>query len=353
MSERTRTWRAGVGTAILAAALFGLSTPLSKLLVGQVAPVLLAGLLYLGSGTGLAVVFLVLRRGTPRDAAVRGRDLPWLGGAILFGGVLGPILLMAGLKATAASAAALLLNLEGLFTALLAWFVFHENFDQRIALGMALIFGGCVLLSWEGRTGFALSIRSLQVAAACLCWAIDNNLTQKVSGGDPVFVAAAKGLVAGTVNLAVALWLGATLPSAGIVGSAMLVGFVGYGVSLVLFVLALRHIGTARTGAYFSLAPFIGAGVSVSLLREPVGPVFWIAAGLMAAGVWLHLSERHQHEHDHESISHNHRHVHDEHHQHAHEPGVLSTEPHTHMHVHEPIRHSHLHYPDIHHRHGH
>jgi drug/metabolite transporter (DMT)-like permease len=218
---------------------------------------------------------------------------------------------------------------------------------------MALIFAGCVLLSWQGGEGRAVSIPSLLVVLACLCWAIDNNLTQRVSSGDPIFVAGAKGLVAGIVNLGLALSLGATLPSARVAAAAMLVGFAGYGVSLVFFVLALRHIGTARTGAYFSLAPFIGAAASVFFLREAVGPTFWIASGLMAGGVWLHLSERHEHEHDHEPVAHSHEHRHDDHHRHAHDPAASPDEPHTHWHVHEPIRHSHPHYPDIHHRHRH
>jgi hypothetical protein len=147
--------------------------------------------------------------------------------------------------------------------------------------------------------------------------------------------------------------MGARMPAAPTLFSALLVGFLGYGCSLVMFVLALRHIGTARTGAYFSLAPFVGAAVALVLLREPVGGLFFGAAFLMAAGVWLHLTERHEHEHTHEYLEHTHPHVHDEHHQHEHEPGGDPTVPHTHPHVHLPMTHTHPHYPDIHHRHGH
>lgn len=198
-----------------------------------------------------------------------------------------------------------------------------------------------------------LPLGSLAIAGACLCWGIDNNLTQKVSASNPYQVAAIKGAVAGIVNLTVALFMGAKLPPLFTGVAALFVGFIGYGLSLALFVLALRHIGTARTGAYFSLAPFVGAVVALLLLHEPVGGFFLIAAGLMGVGVWLHLTERHAHEHTHERMEHSHRHVHDEHHQHEHEAGVDPTKPHTHWHVHEPLTHTHSHYLDIHHRHDH
>lgn len=341
----------GIGFAILAAALFGISTPFAKLLLGSASPVLLAGLLYLGSGLGLSILYFLNRAGD--EAGLTGKDTPWLAGAVAFGGLLGPVLLMLGLKAASASTASLLLNLEGVFTALLAWFLFKENFDRRIAIGMALIVAGGVVLSWQGAKGFALPLGSLAIAGACLCWGIDNNLTQKVSASNPYQVAAIKGAVAGSVNLTIALLMGAKLPPLLTISGALLVGFVGYGLSLALFVLALRHIGTARTGAYFSLAPFLGAIVSLVLLHESIGAFFLVAAGLMGVGVWLHLTERHEHQHTHERMEHSHQHIHDEHHQHKHEPGVDPTEPHAHTHIHEPLTHSHPHYPDIHHRHGH
>jgi drug/metabolite transporter (DMT)-like permease len=344
---------AGVGFALMAAVLFGASTPFAKLLLGDMAPVLLAGLLYLGSGLGLSALYLLRRRTAATEAPLTRVDLPWLAGAVFFGGVLGPVLLMLGLRATPASAASLLLNLEAVFTALLAWFAFRENFDRRIAFGMILIVAGGVLLSWQGETGLRLPPGSLAVAGACLCWGIDNNLTQKVSAGDPIQVTAIKGAVAGSVNLSVALSLGAALPAGLILAGALLVGFFGYGISLVLFVLALRHIGTARTGAYFSLAPFVGAAASLRLLHEPVGLSFFAAAGLMGFGVWLHLTESHEHEHHHAQVTHSHPHIHDEHHQHQHEEGMEPGEPHSHVHTHEPTTHTHPHFPDIHHRHGH
>lgn len=347
----------GVGLALLAAALFGVSAPFAKLLLRGATPQLLAGLLYLGSGVGLAVLWLWQRtRRTTREAPLTRRDLPWLAGAIAFGGGIGPVLLMAGLARTPASSASLLLNLEGVFTALLAWFVFHENFDRRIALGMVAIVLGGVALSWDGAVRWGGLAGPLAVAGACLCWAIDNNLTQKVSAGDPVQIAMLKGLTAGTVNVVIAVALGAAWPGASQVGPALLLGFLSYGVSLVLFVLALRHLGTARTGAYFSLAPFVGALVSLGMFRERPTAFLIVGAALMAVGAWLHLTERHEHEHAHEPMEHSHAHLHDAHHQHEHESGdppVTDPKPHTHPHRHAPVVHSHAHYPDIHHRHKH
>ena len=346
----------GVGYALAAAALFGASTPFAKLLVGRVDPVLLAGLLYLGSGCGLSLWRMLSKRGRTRgsvEAPLRWADLPWLGGAVASGGVVAPVLLMTGLTLTSASTASLLLNSEGVLTALLAWFVFKENFDRRIAFGMAAITSGGVVLSWEDGAGVGLSMGALAVAGACLAWAIDNNLTRKVSAGDPVQIAAIKGLVAGTVNVGVALARGAEVPGEWTIAACGVVGLAGYGVSLTLFVLALRSLGTARTGAYFSAAPFVGAVMSMLLLGDRPTPAFFLAAGLMAVGVWLHLTERHDHDHEHEAMSHGHAHVHDGHHRHAHSPDDPPGEPHSHPHDHEPMRHSHPHYPDLHHRHDH
>ncbi|MFL5562867.1 MAG: DMT family transporter [Gemmatimonadaceae bacterium] len=359
-AKRHPSLHRGVGVALLAALLFGVSAPFAKLLLRDAAPQLLAGLLYLGSGIGLGVVWLVQRRRAAgesvREASLTGADAPWLAGATAFGGVLGPLLLMMGLARTPASSASLLLNLEGVFTALLAWFVFRENFDRRIALGMVAIVAGGALLSWQGRVTLGGVAGPLLVIGATLCWAIDNNLTQKVSKGDPVQIAMLKGLVAGTVNTAIALGLGAHWPTAPRLAGALTLGFLSYGVSLVLFVLALRQLGTARTGAYFSSAPFVGAALSLVIFRERPTVGFAAGAALMALGVWLHLTERHEHEHRHELLVHEHGHVHDEHHQHEHAPGdppVTDPVPHSHRHRHEPMVHAHAHYPDIHHRHGH
>ncbi len=350
----TRSSAGGIRLGLLAAVLFGVSTPLAKLLLTGLAPQVLAGLLYLGSGTGLAF-FWVARRRRHREATeapITRRDLPWLAGAIIAGGLLAPVLLMFGLARTPASTASLLLNLEAVFTAVLAWVVFRENVDRRIVLGMAAIVAGGVLLSWGG---IALTGRTgpLLVAAACLGWAIDNNLTQKVSAGDPVEIAGLKGLVAGAVNLGVGLALGGALPGLAQLAGAVVVGFLGYGLSLVFYVLAMRALGTARTGAYFSLAPFVGAALGLVLFGEPLTIRFAVAGTLMATGLWLHLSERHEHEHTHQAARHTHRHVHDQHHQHPHAAGDPPGEPHTHAHQHAPLVHQHPHYPDIHHRHSH
>ncbi|MBS0641510.1 MAG: DMT family transporter, partial [Proteobacteria bacterium] len=228
---------------------------------------------------------------------------------------------------------------------------FHENVDRRLLLGAFAILAGAILLSWQGSASFQWS--GLLIAAACLCWGIDNNLTRKLSSADPVQIAMLKGLVAGAVNTLLAMSQGATLPPAGIVAAAAIIGFLGYGVSLALFVLALRHLGAARTGAYFSLAPFVGAVLAIVLLHETLSLQLMAAGVLMAIGLWLHLAEHHEHEHAHEAMEHEHRHSHDSHHQHAHGPQDPPGEPHTHRHRHAPLVHRHPHYPDTHHRHGH
>ncbi|MBI1947930.1 MAG: EamA family transporter [Deltaproteobacteria bacterium] len=344
--------RVGILYATAAAALFGLSTPAAKLLVGGVPPVLLASLLYLGSGLGLVTIHLLRRARRVAIAPMPTGKLPWLVGAIALGGVVAPVLLLTGLRTTPGSTASLLLNLEVVFTALLAWTLGRENADRRIVLGMVAIVVGSALLSWTGG-GLGLSLGALAVAGACLCWAIDNNLTQALSSADPVFLAGTKGLVAGVVNLALALSLGMELPSPPVLGAALLVGFAGYGASLVCFILALRHIGTARTGAYFALAPFLGSAASFALLTEQPTLRSAAAAALMAVGVFFHVTEQHEHEHAHGGLTHSHRHVHDEHHRHVHAPEVSEIEPHTHEHTHEPLVHRHVHAPDIHHRHAH
>ncbi len=247
-----------------------------------------------------------------------------------------------------------MLNLESVLTAVLAWVVFKENADRRIVIGMLAIVLGGIVLSWPHSRSEAQDwIGPLAVAFACLCWAIDNNLTRKVSASDSLFIAGSKGLIAGVVNCSLALMIGVQLPTLSVLAPTLLVGFLGYGVSLVLFVLALRGLGSARTGAYFSTAPFLGAAVSILILGESVSMLFLIAAALMALGVWIHLREHHTHEHQHDFLEHGHRHVHDEHHRHEHDFEWDGAEPHSHVHRHTPLRHSHPHFPDVHHRHEH
>jgi drug/metabolite transporter (DMT)-like permease len=339
--------------ALAAAALFGASTPLAKMLLGGISPWLLAGLLYFGSGIGLGVIRLLRDRGW-RSSGLAPHEWPWLLGAILFGGVLGPVALLFGLTYASASTASLLLNLEAVLTAVLAWVVFRENADRRVVLGMVAIVAGGLVLSWPtGNVTASNWIGPLAIAAACLGWAIDNNLTRKVSASDALFIAGSKGLIAGAVNIALAIVLGVGMPATVNLLTAMLVGLLGYGISLVMFVLALRGLGTARTGAYFSTAPFIGAGMAVALFGEPTTAAFWVACLLMGFGVWLHLTERHEHTHTHEPLEHRHPHVHDAHHQHEHGADWDGQEPHVHFHHHAVVTHKHPHFPDIHHRHAH
>lgn len=337
--------------ALIAAALFGFSTPLAKLLLGTIDPRLLAGIFYLGSGTGLAVWRAL--SGTRGEAALRRPDLPWLAGAVFFGGVVGPLLLLAGLSETNASTASLLLTFEGMATALIAWFVFRENVNARVGLGMVLLTAGALVLAWQGGATWSGLTGVIAILSACVAWGIDNNLTRKISLADPVVIAMLKGLVVGPVNLAIGFSAGAHLPAAGPVALAAVVGFLGYGVSLALFVTALRGLGAARTGAYFSTAPFIGAVGAIPLIGEAPSVQLIAAGALMGLGVWLHLTERHVHAHMHDRLEHEHRHVHDEHHRHAHGPGDPSGEPHSHRHVHPATRHVHAHAPDVHHRHTH
>lgn len=343
--------------ALLAALLFGASTPLAKALTGAMSPLLLAGLLYLGSGMGLALVLMARHFWFPPGAGserggVPRAEVPWLLGAIVAGGIAGPALLMSGLVATSAASASLLLNVEGVLTAVIAWVVFKENADRQIVLGMIAIVIGGLLLSWQPGS-LRMSSGALLIVAACLCWAIDNNLTRKVSSNDALLIACLKGLVAGLCNTGLALAQGATLPPVHALAGAMAVGFAGYGVSLALFVVGLRLLGTARAGAYFSVAPLFGVLVSFLIWPDVPGTVFWLAAACMALGVWLHLRERHEHEHVHEPLAHSHSHRHDAHHQHEHDFPWDGREPHRHWHAHPVLVHRHPHYPDVHHRHSH
>jgi drug/metabolite transporter (DMT)-like permease len=353
---QTARWQPGVLAAFGSAFLFGAGTPLAKWLLGQMSPWMLAGLLYLGSGIGLGLYRQL--RGATRPRLNPG-EMRWLLAAVLCGGGIAPVLLMFGLSAMPASHAALLLNAEAVLTALLAWLVFRENFDRRIATGMAAIVAGALLLSWpqnapSGAQAATSLWPALAVLLACFFWALDNNFTRKVALADASWIACVKGLVAGTTNLLLAFVAGAALPNVAKLLAAMGVGFFAYGVSLALFVMALRHLGASRAGAYFSTAPFVGALFSVLFLAEPITWPLLAAALLMALGIWLHLTEHHAHAHQHEVLEHEHLHAHpspDGHHTHEHAPAFEGQ--HSHRHRHEPMSHSHAHYPDAHHRHDH
>jgi len=349
--------RHAVVLAIISAILFGVSTPAAKALLGTLDPAILAGLLYCGAGLGIAALRRLtgtfLRSGPAAQEPLSRGDIPWLAGAIAFGGVVGPLLLMVGLNRTEAATASLLLTLEGVATAMLAWFVFHESFDRRIALGMACLVAGAAALSWSSAPSFSSLIGPLAIVGACAAWGLDNNFTRKVSLADPLQIVEIKGLVAGPVNLAIGLSAGAPIPDLSPALMAGLVGFFGYGVSLALFVISLRHLGTARTAAYFSTAPFMGAVAALIFLREPLTAQLALAGLLMGFGIWLHLTEVHEHEHEHVPTEHAHAHVHDEHHRHEHGPDDPAGESHTHRHQHVRLRHRHPHMPDMHHTHRH
>jgi drug/metabolite transporter (DMT)-like permease len=348
---------AAVLAALASAALFGVSTPAAKALLGMVDPVVLAGLFYCGAGIGIALLRIlagpILNAPAARQQPLARRDYGWLAGAIALGGVAGPVLLMLGLSRTEAATASLLLTVEGAATALLAWFVFHENFDRRIALGMACLVAGAAVVSWSGTPTIESLAGPLAIIAACIAWGLDNNFTRKVSLADPLQIVQLKGLIAGPVNLLLGLWAGGSLPGPLEILVGGLVGFVCYGLSLALFVIALRHLGAARTGAYFSTAPFIGAATAVVASQQPLTVQLVVTGALMAIGVWLHVTERHTHAHTHARMVHAHAHTHDEHHRHSHGPQDPPGEPHTHAHEHEALTHSHPHVPDMHHDHRH
>jgi len=345
-----KVFKTGVPAALGAALLFGAGTPFAKLLLNGGSPWLLAGILYLGSGLGITIYRMLFHTTVGK---LEPNEWRWLAGSIIAGGVAGPVLLMFGLTEMPASGASLLLNTEGVFTALLAWFVFRENFDRRIAVGMIVIIAGAVVISWPGDAHFSTTLPALAVVGACLCWGIDNNFTCKVSHADATWIASVKGLAAGGVNISIAMMMGADWPTLPSLGGMLIVGCVSYGISLILFVVALRHLGTARTGAYFSIAPFFGSALAFPLLGEEIDARLIIAGTLMGLGIWLHVTERHEHSHWHAAKSHVHEHSHDCHHQHEHEKVADPATKHNHRHFHSPLTHAHGHFPDIHHRHDH
>lgn len=329
--------------ALLAALLFGASTPLAKMLVVSMPPLYLAGLLYGGSGIGLTTLRL-LRDRRWRMPSLSSRDGLRFLAASISGGVLASVLLMYGLRHASATHVSLLLNLEAVLTAGLAWFSFGENAGSRVVTGMVLIVLGGICLAWSPEISAHMSPNgALAVAAACALWALDNNLMRDIAGNDALLLGAGKGVIAGVTNLGLATLLGLPAPSTSNCATAMVLGFFGYGLSLVLFILALRGLGAARTGAYFSTAPFIGAALSVTLLHEFVSWSLWVAGLCMATGVWLHLTEVHAHQHTHLPMGHDHWHRHDIHHQHERPDFWPLGVPHAHPHHHVPLTHSHAH----------
>jgi drug/metabolite transporter (DMT)-like permease len=342
----------GAACGIAAAALFGASAPLSKILLSSVGSLMLAALLYLGAGVGLLVARLLGgRSSTPRESPLRRTDAPLLAGIILLGGIAGPVLMLTGLSRLSGVAGALLLNLEAPLTILIAVAAFREHLGRRAALAALLIVLGAAMLGYRSGELSASWSGTGAIAGACLCWGIDNNLSQRLSVRDPVAVVQVKALGAGACTLIVALAAGERLPSPGIAALALGLGSLSYGLSLILDMRALRILGAAREAVYFATAPFIGALLSIPLLGDRPSHVDLAAAALMVAGVALLRTERHGHPHTHDALDHDHLHTHDEHHRHPHDGPFI--EPHAHPHQHATLAHDHPHMPDLHHRHEH
>ncbi len=333
---------------LVAALLFGASTPASKALLGNLGPFSLAGLLYLGAAT--AVLPSAVRSGLP-SSSLLSRNLLRLAGAVFFGGVLGPVLLLRGLLLASAASTALWLDLETVATALLGWGFFREHLHRQGWLAVGLVGVASAILA--APSGFEAGPAVLLIASACACWGLDNNLTALIDGFTPAQCTLVKGLVAGGFNLGLGLRFEGELPSATLVASALMVGAFSYGLSLVLYIAGAQQLGAARSQMIFSTAPFWGVAISWALFSEPVFRVQAIAGALMLVALWLMRSERHEHQHRHETVKHLHWHRHDDgHHEHAH-LGRPSRFGHSHEHTHEPIGHAHPHRPDLQHRHSH
>lgn len=341
---------------VASAVLFGLSAPLSKLLIRDIAPVALAGLLYGGAFLGLSFYALGKRwtgsGNGPEVATLRRKDIPWLAGSILTGGIGGPIFLLLGLARISGTSASLLLNLEGVATALVAVLIFRENAGRRLWTALGLMTCAGVFLSWDpGRGRFEIT-GSLLVLTAMICWGLDNNFTRNIADRDPVLIARIKGGLSGVLSLGLAFLLGLRISFSPALLGALVLGAFSYGVSLVLYIRALARLGAFRAGAFFSFAPFVGAIVSLAVLPEPARWVLAPGAALMAFGVYLLIGENHEHLHRHERLVHAHAHGHrDLHHGHGHDEAAA--DPHVHEHEHDEIDHAHGHWPDTHHRHGH
>lgn len=339
----------GGALALLAAVLFGASTPLVQRYGREVGAFATAALLYAGA----AAVGALLRSRGEREAGVRRADLPRLLAIAACGAVVGPVALAWGLQRTSATSASLMLTLEALFTALLAWRLYRETMDGRVMSAMLLLLaGGIVLVLDQGRGGTVQALGLLAVVLATAAWALDNVLSRALAERDPAQVVLAKSVLGASATVALALAFGEPLPPAGAALALFLVGATGYGLSLRFYLLAQRAFGAARTGSVFAFAPFVGAALAVGLGDRFAGAPVAVGGALMLAGVLLHLTEAHSHEHAHEAIGHEHAHRHDDgHHLHAHDP--MPAGEHSHLHRHEPMTHSHPHVPDAHHQHRH
>jgi len=346
---------------LVASVLFGASTPLTKMLLGEIQPVPLAAFLYLGSGFGLSafqivnhILYTKTKKNFIKEAPLKKKDYHWLLGATITGGILAPIILLSSLQSTPSSTASLLLNFESVATTLIAIAVFKENAGKQLIGAIILITLASILLSWNTNNQWGISLGSVGILIACFCWGIDNNFTRNISSKNPFTVVSIKGLAAGAFSFALSLLMNIKLPDFKIIAAAMVIGFFCYGVSVLLFVIAMRHLGSARTCALFGTAPFIGAVLSLILLNDMPGIMFIIAIPFMILGTVLLIKENHQHTHKHESGEHEHTHSHnDGHHSHEHLNEKAASGFHSHLHTHTAMEHSHQHAPDIDHRHGH
>jgi drug/metabolite transporter (DMT)-like permease len=341
--------------ALTAALLFGASAPLAKLLLGGIEPILLAGLLYLGSGLGLLIVKIIKslsRKSIEAEAGLKEKDFGWLTGAILAGGIAAPILLLISLDRTPAATASLLLNFEVVATTLIAVLVFREAVGKKVVVAISLITLASIMLSVDPTSSWGFSLSALGILAACVFWGIDNNFTRNISAKDPISITLLKGFIGGTFSVGLALLLGNRLPQVGIVLAALALGALSYGLSIVLFIRAMRGMGAARTSALFSTAPLAGIILSMLIFKALPGWIFVPALVLVALGTWLLANEQHQHEHEHSAVTHEHAHTHtDGHHLHDHDADVNSK--HSHEHIHPLQIHDHAHLPDTDHRHAH
>jgi drug/metabolite transporter (DMT)-like permease len=351
MNKTQRRWPAlrGAMLAILAATLFGVSTPLVQRAGVGVGAFTTAALLYAGA----ALLGTVMRQESGREAMLRRADLPLLVAMAAFGAVVGPVALAWGLQHTSGTSASLMLALEALFTALLARWLYHESMGRRVWTAMLLLLAGGVLLILDrGAVGRVQFFGLLAVLLATTSWGIDNTLSRGVAQRDPAQVVQVKAALGAPAAMLLALAWREPLPHPGQIAALVAIGATGYGLSLRLYLLAQREFGAARTGSVFAFAPFVGAALAIGLGERGLGWGTAAGAVLMLAGVVLHLYERHEHEHVHETMLHEHAHRHDDgHHDHVHDP--MPEGEHSHLHRHAPVRHSHPHVPDVHHAHRH
>lgn len=350
--KNSRSYQA-IGFAILAALLYGISSPVSKLLLVKLQPTLMAALLYLGAGIGMLGLnfFKVLLKKEKVEASMTKKELPFIIGMILLD-IAAPIFLMIGLKMTTAANASLLNNFEIVATSIIALVIFKETIGKRMWLAIGFITLSSILLSVSDISSLSFTVGSIFVLLACISWGFENNCTRMLSLKDPLQIVVVKGFGSGLGALIIALSVGRIELDWAYVLIALLLGFVAYGMSIYFYIIAQRSLGAARTSAYYAAAPFIGVLISWVILKEPITPLFTIALFVMLVGTYFAVTEEHGHMHVHVVETHEHKHNHhDGHHDHTHDYEVAGE--HSHAHTHEAVEHTHEHLPDLHHRHTH